>query len=298
MSLSSIKIKIRKLLPASIFDFGLSVWRSSIQKMLFLFERIRLRSFSQQQIVQLSYQGIAFPIKIDPVNGFIDEFIYLHGVYEDFILSLILNYLPKDGVFLDIGTNIGQHALFAAKYLNGQGHVYAFEPVPHLFKQFTDSLKIGEFKNITAYDFALGNVESEGKIYTNKENAGKSSLVNAEQPDQVLSVGIKKLDDVISTDTKVDMIKIDVEGYEYEVLSGGKDLIFNSKPVIILEFSPSFYKFKNSDISAKLLDFLLPLYNIIDIDDGNNAVKNKDEFLEDFIDRNRKQTNLLCLPIK
>lgn len=296
MSLTSAKIRIRKILPLSIFNAGLFVWRNSVQKILQLIGKIKLLGFKAESTVTLRHHDAEFKIIINPHNGFIDEYIYLNGVYEDYILNIIAEYLPENGVLFDVGANIGQHSLFAAAFLKNQGQVYGFEPVPALFQQFSKSVELNSFDNIKLYNIACGNASSSGQIHLNYANAGQASLIELDQTEEVVSVQVIKLDDLFPDLNELSFIKIDVEGYEYEVLLGTKELISRTKPVILLEFSPIIYNKTDPGVSEKILDFLMNQYDLTDIDDGGYLIKNKQEYMTSFIARNRPQSNILCLP--
>lgn len=296
MSLTSIKIKVKKFLPNLVFDLGLSIWRGTAQRILLFIEAIKLRRFIGKEVAELNYKNVSFKMEINSENGFIDRYIYLHGVYEDYILEVIAKYLPRNGVFFDLGANIGQHSLFAAAYMSGSGHVYAFEPLKKVFYQFQRSIELNNFNNISPYNYACGSIAKEQFLFTNNANMGQSSFVNVQTGADKVGVKVERLDDNFNSIQKIDLMKIDVEGFEYEVLLGAKELIHKTKPVIILEFSPYFYKKIDALISEKILDFLLPIYSLVDIDDGNKIIKNKEQYLENFTKRNRAQANILCLP--
>lgn len=296
MSLSSIKITVRKYLPAFIFDAGLSVWRATVQKLLLWHNSRQSESFTKSQIVNLTYQDSKFKIIIDPDNGFIDQYIYTHGIYEDYILDLIATHLPQNGVFFDIGANIGHHSLFAAAHLENKGTVYAFEPVPNLYAQFRKSAELNKFSNIQIYNYACGNSENIQSIAVNNKNLGQSSLIEMESAQKSISIQVKKLDDVFPNIPVINVMKIDVEGFEYEVLLGASNVIAKTKPAIILEYSPCLYDTFDSAVSTNILDYLFVHYKIIDIDDGGNEVHNTEDYVKEFYTRNRTQTNLLCLP--
>lgn len=296
MTLTAVKIKVRKLLPTVLFDASLWFWRNTVQVVLRFLDSIRLLSFKSEQVLDLEHDQIKFKLVINPKNGFIDEYIFLHGIYEDYILDRIAKYLPHNGVFFDVGSNIGQHAIFAAAKLNDTGEVYAFEPVPGLFDQVQKSISVNKFKNIAAQNYACGNDNTTGTIRTNFQNAGQSSLLPIDKQDASTTVEIVKLDDKFKDLTRLDLMKIDVEGFEYEVLLGARKIIEQFRPVILLEFSPIMYNKAGNNNSEKILDFLLEHYTIIDIDDGDQNISSKQEYIKDFNNRERQQTNMLCTP--
>ena len=110
------------------------------------------------------------------------------------------------------------------------------------------------------------------------------------------SIQIKRLDDEFGAGARVDFIKIDVEGFESQVIDGAKSLISAQKPVLVIEFS-----FGTPDSSLLhhrrlILQYLLSIYNIFDIEGGDKPILDTETFDSVFSNNERKQANLLCLP--
>ena len=133
------------------------------------------------------------------------------GAHEGEILDLILNFAPK-----------GRHC--------------AFEPIPVLYKQ----LKKKYTQKVEIFPFALSAENGKATFQYVKNAPAYSGLRRRSykvNPDiEEIDVDIKKLDDLIPSDRKIDLMKIDVEGAEYGVLKGAERLIKKHKPYIIFEF--------------------------------------------------------------
>lgn len=132
---------------------------------------------------------------------------------------------PGEGdTVIDIGAYYGDSAIWWAKKFKAK--VIAFEPLPDAFKELIQNLRLNRVENrVTVHNLALG---SGDKITGGK---GKGTMFNYTNQDQTLET--KKLDDFKFD--KVDIIKIDVEGFEYEVLKGAVNTIKKFCPKIILE---------------------------------------------------------------
>lgn len=130
----------------------------------------------------------------------------------------------KDDTVIDIGAYYGDSAIWWAKKFKVK--VIAFEPLPGAFKELTQNLKLNHVEDrVTAYNLALGSGE---KI---TGGMGKGTMFNYTDREQTLET--KRLDDFKFE--KVNIIKIDVEGFEYEVLKGAVNTIKRFHPKIILE---------------------------------------------------------------
>jgi FkbM family methyltransferase len=216
--------------------------------------------------------GLSFWILLQPTkNGCVDELIIKNGSWETGLDAMIKKYLKKEGTFVDIGANIGYHSLFVASYLSSTGKVLSFEPIQSLGDQFKKSIAKNNFTNVTVFDVALGDHEATVAMHLRKENMGESSIgayegLGLNDSSSTQMVEVKTLDGVLGQ-TSVDVIKIDVEGYELEALKGAVNILTNSHPVIFMEFSPMFYEFDRPGKSDELREYLESLgYSFYDMD--------------------------------
>ncbi|MEN9852173.1 MAG: hypothetical protein RI996_116 [Candidatus Parcubacteria bacterium] len=240
-----LKQTLRKYLPKQFF-----VFLSILFVVVFLknknIQRIKkYASFTEKQFIPVKISDTSFEILIDPDNGGVDFEIYADGVYEPEILHVIKSLLERknNSVFLDVGANIGQHSLFASRFAQ---KVFAFEPIPKLFTQFTDSIYKNKFYNIFLCRIALGDRSMTSHIHTNNQNMGASSLVSHTGDTQGVFVQIERFDDISEQlgIHSVDVVKMDVEGFEYESLQGMQKMITKCHPSFVFEFSPHLYSTK------------------------------------------------------
>lgn len=295
---STIKYSIKKVVPTFVFTIILFLWQKLLLGAVEFLDTIRLRNFAETKLVTLHQGSHHFKLYISPRNGFIDNYIFLYGVYESFMLDIITEYLQEGMTYIDIGANIGQHSMYAGTLVGKQGSVYAFEPIPHVYEQLVASAKANHYEHIIhARNIALGEKVSTETLYISKKNIGGSSLVNQEEGTEEIHVSVKNGDTELTSIPSIDMIKIDVEGYEYEVLSGIEQSLFKHKPIILLEFSGYFYEQQHNNSGAKILSLLKKVgYSIYDIEDNMKEITNNQHFLHLF-KKERKQTNLLCKAI-
>src|SRR5262245_20242477 len=115
----------------------------------------KLEALEEETTGRFSFGSNTFPIILSRTNGLIDEEIYWKGVYEEEVLEVIKDVLKDGDTYVDIGTNIGEHALFAA-HLLPHGKVLAFEPIKRIFDQCTKSIVLNRLRNVTLYNLACG----------------------------------------------------------------------------------------------------------------------------------------------
>ncbi len=149
----------------------------------------------------------------------------------------------KNGVFVDIGANVGFYSLLAALFFD---RVYAFEPTPSTYKRLMGNISDSEKSNIVPYSYALSDQNGTMKLYENPTNLGGNSFNGFSEEFKKKSlrsewfsydVPVKKYDDVVkeSRIEQIDLIKIDVEGHESQVLKGSLESIEKFKPLLFIE---------------------------------------------------------------
>jgi FkbM family methyltransferase len=291
---STLKYSLKKILPNALFSCILFLWRTVFLHVVEKTDLIRLKKFTQEQVILLQHQDVSFLLLASPKNGFIDKHIFLYGVYEPFMLDLIRQILKKGMTFIDIGANIGQHSIYAARIVGEQGNVHSFEPIPHLAKQIEKSVALNRLSSIvTIHNYALGEKKTEEELYVSK-NIGGSSLVNDDDTLEKITVHVKAGDNELAHLETIHLIKIDVEGYEYEVLRGIEKTLTNHKPDILIEFSGAFYESQKNNHGPLLLTLLRKHgYTLYDIEDSMTVVKDDTLFYNSLVTK-RNQTNLLC----
>lgn len=295
---SKIKYSLQRILPKALFRLVLKLWQKIFVNIINILDTFRLRKFKTYQSIKTSHAGHDFSLFISPQNGFIDKHIFLYGTYEPHILDVIATYLKPGGIFVDVGANIGQHSMFAASIVGNKGRVYSFEPIPYIYKQLIESVKINHFESIIeAYPFALGSENKTESLYVETNNVGGSSIVGPHgDANKKIEVEIKRGDDTLALLPKIMLVKIDVEGYEFEVLSGMEKTLRQHLPVIVLEFSGQLYLQKGNNEGDKIISLLQSIgYDLYDIEDYMKKIVSKMVFLNEF-NSSKAQCDLLCTP--
>ncbi len=261
--------------------------RSSIFPLYIKIRNKNVSKFKSKYIKEIEFENIKYKLVLNSDNGFVDQEIFWKGVYEEEVMSvlkeqidLLLNKDKIDGkevVFLDIGCNIGQELIFATAIDQNRVKAIGFEPLSYLCRQIEESIKINNFKNAKVYNLALGDQDKELLINIPEINIGGSSIVRDESNTEggirretiiVRNAGQFILENKIEN---IKIIKIDVEGYEYEVLSGLHEggILNRDRPIIILEYSPFFYKGMYFDRGEKILTLIKDLNYEMNIIDGS-----------------------------
>lgn len=187
-----------------------------------------------------SYKIDGIFLDLNPTSLY-DQYL-LQGIgLNPHLPSIMEEKLDHDTIFLDIGANIGFFSIIAEKKFGAQ--VFAFEPSPREFKRFKKNLISNDCKRIVSYNCALGNVNDESFLQTaDYSNHGMNRIVPCGTKNSV-RVKVKKLDSLIKTLDleKIGLCKIDVEGFELEVLEGMSNIITKLETCkFIVEISPTY----------------------------------------------------------
>ncbi|HXM98815.1 MAG TPA: FkbM family methyltransferase [Candidatus Dormibacteraeota bacterium] len=161
-------------------------------------------------------------------SSYISNAIYWGGHHSTHIADFLASYLRPEMTFADVGANIGEITLMAAKRLV-KGRVLAFEPMPDTFAQLARNVELNRFKTVALFNHGLFNQDDSLSLYVKEDrpfgmvNEGVPSLFSTGVDQKALAVRLRKFDDVaVECDLKrLDVMKIDVEGAEMMVLRGG-----------------------------------------------------------------------------
>ncbi len=184
-----------------------------------------------------------FDLLVDAtVDKGLEKKIFDNGVYEEGALTVIGKCLRKGDIFVDVGSNIGLMSLLSSRIVCEGGEVYSFEPQPNTFAILKTNIEINKADNIFGYNIALGSVRGSATIYNSHNgNRGAASFIKStESCSKGVNVSIQTLDDFISEKniSNIRMIKIDVEGWELEVLKGAQNILGSPEaPIICIEYS-------------------------------------------------------------
>lgn len=202
-----------------------------------------LRFFAAPESMQgrtktINYFGQTYECDL---GSFVDWMICFYGAYELGVLEVLRQaaHLAGSGaVFLDIGANVGTHSLYMSRYA---AQVHAFEPWALARDRLNASLAVNNIKNIHVHPFGLGDDEAELPFFApDSANLGTGSFcqgVNVNKPQA--SLRIRRGDDTLAQLglTRIDVIKIDTEGFEIKVLNGLRDTLWRHAPVLVVEIA-------------------------------------------------------------
>lgn len=207
---------------------------------------------------QLSAENEALVAKVEEFTSrfgrsitFNGQSIVLHGrqgdpYYENIAFepndafSQAVKCLSSDAVILDIGANIGATAV--ASSLIGAKVIYAFEPNPEAFLYLEKNIAANNAASVEPHNLAVGAKEGKLSFFADQNSSSAGHLVTGDTLGRhsMSEVKVTTIDKFSknSNISRIDFIKIDVEGFEIDVLAGAKETISELKPSALVEFNP------------------------------------------------------------
>lgn len=185
------------------------------------------------------------------INGFnirlpIRYFRYYEDGYERDTFKYFDQIIKPTDTILDIGAHIGLFSVFFSKKLSDKGKVICFEPTPGTYQILKRTAELNDLKNCKVVNAAIA--DKSGSLtfnLTSKDGEGSNanSLVQTERTVNVTEVKVFSIDDYRRTEKlKIDILKIDVEGYELNALIGAQETFITDKPSGILALHPESIK--------------------------------------------------------
>jgi FkbM family methyltransferase len=149
------------------------------------------------------------------------------GMREPLASEAIKRYLKKGDTILEIGANIGYYVLLDSKYIGDEGKIFAVEPEEENFKYLQKNVKINGLKNVKLYNTAISGCENEIKINIYEEgNLNSAFEIPNKKKKNTIKIGAISLENFIQKEkASPDFIRMDIEGYESEVLLNSKKIL-------------------------------------------------------------------------
>jgi FkbM family methyltransferase len=229
------------------------------------------------------------------IKEFLKTYLKPHLIRSGILLTRNMRYdrqawlimkriLRKDDSCVDVGCHKGELMDWMLQ-LSPEGKHAGFEPIPSLFSNL--QAKYGQ--RVKLYNCALGKEQGEANFQVVKDTPAYSGLKKrkylVENPEiEEVHVKVETLDNLFAQQPSLKLLKVDVEGGEFDVLSGGKDLILRCRPFVLFEFGLGSAEFYGSGPEL-MYDLLQEVkLNVFCLGDflSNNKPLSKDQFKQHF----------------
>jgi FkbM family methyltransferase len=196
---------------------------------------------------------------VDPVSH-LGDLLIREGRYEPDMEATLRRYLRPGGVFADVGANEGYFSVLAGQIVGPAGRVIAVEPQARLRPVIEENARLNGLQNVTLENVAVSDADGTAELYLAPDlNTGSSGLARQNRyavPTQpVRTTTLAKLLSAAGIGP-VDLMKMDIEGFEFEAILGSKDLFRDgSVRAFALELHPSVIRGRGHD-ADELVRFL------------------------------------------
>jgi FkbM family methyltransferase len=207
--------------------------------------------------------GITFDL--DLAEG-IDFSIYLGGMFERNTARALTRLVKPSALVLDVGANIGAHTLRLARLVGPQGRVLAFEPTEFAFRKLRRNLALNPALASQVDAFHCFLTESDDAIvpdaiYSSWPLVGGTNLHAKHLGHEMLTEAAqaRSIDGVLGqySGGAVQLVKLDVDGFECQVLRGARTLLREVRPIFVMELAPYVLEERGTSL-GELLSFFVP----------------------------------------
>jgi FkbM family methyltransferase len=207
------------------------------------------------QYVAFKFYYVLNRVGIFKFDVFDQAFIKLYFIYKRNIesdnLDFLKSFIKKNITVIDVGANIGYFSIEISKYLDSSSKIIAIEPSPVNFLRMQKVVKKKRPEPSTILVLAgLSEENGWGSLEIDPSNPANHKLT--EEVDAAKLVELQTLDGITENLENVALIKIDVQGHELAVLMGGKRLLREQSPALLIEIDNR----TNTNLGEKIWDYL------------------------------------------
>lgn len=186
------------------------------------------------------------------LRDYIQRSIYL-GVFEPWESTAIRAYLKPGMTFVDVGANVGYYTLMGASSVGSGGQVIAFEPSPYAFGRLHETIERNRISQVQLVSAGLGEESGELRLFMPNQKGNHTPTMVPNGGGYPVRVPVLRLDDYL-TESRievVDLMKIDVEGFEPNVIRGATRYLERGKiRAILCEFNEAWLEANNSSVQS------------------------------------------------
>lgn len=204
---------------------------------------------------EIEYEGLILRL---PEHDDIYRSIKTSGSYEPYVTRHLFSTVREGDVFMDVGANLGVLSLPVARRVGSRGKVLAFEPSQRNAHFLIKNAILNHLQNVQVFPIGLSDKNGVTLSYVALHTSNKT-LIDAsiaDLQDGMEAIAVVKLDTFLAETQRVDVVKIDVEGFEYKVLRGAVETITRWRPKMYIEYSDAFQRSSSGVHGRDLLTLL------------------------------------------
>lgn len=209
--------------------------------------------FSKHIVTTEVFDGVQMKLNLDDL---LQQHIFTYGYYEKDATEMWKHCIKGAKNVVDIGANVGYYSIITAKYGPKDVQIYSFEPMTRTNQRAWENIKLNAFNNIHLQKLAVSDTTKKETIAMGESaNWGGSKIVHDAVSDKVHSEQIETvtLDAFVAEHNiqQIDVVKMDIEGYEPFALKGMQASLAKFKPIVFIEIEEvllSKFNYKAEDV--------------------------------------------------
>lgn len=184
--------------------------------------------------------------------SYVEWELFFSGYYEKWVITLMKRLVNLGDVGMDVGANIGTHALIMGKLVGNRGKVFAFDPNPESQRRLKENIDLNKFSNVRVLTFALSEKSGKMNLWAAGDkmlDRGTASLYDLPKLTKSVSeVQVKNMDEFVQSEnlSRLNFIKIDTRGSDLPIIRGAAFSIDKFRPYIIFEYNKENWEHSNS----------------------------------------------------
>lgn len=214
-----------------------------------------LRSLNRSDIWHANVSLNGFQFRSPSLDRLASLWLHKLGLLGKEELAFLSQVVRPGMTIVDVGANQGIYTLFLSR-LAAPAIIFAFEPEPFLYQQLLENVRINDVMNVVCQKLAIAEENKSFILRPGPLNSGDNRIVITEDArSEDILVKATTLDDLFP-DERIDLIKIDVQGFELHALEGARALLHRSEEIILLlEYCP-YGLYQSGSSASRLLAFL------------------------------------------
>ncbi len=195
------------------------------------------------------------------------------GAYEPLTRRTLSSLLGPGMTFVDIGAHVGLFAVPASQWVSPEGQVFAFEPHPGNRSLLEENIAANDCPGVTVIPSAVSDQVGSVSLHVSAFNTGDHQLFGTHRGRRTVEVQCTTLDDFFQSGTRINIIKMDVQGAEGAAFRGMRRVLADNPSIVIIwELSPSQLRSAGDDAAAVLQWLVDAGFDLSLIDDASDAV--------------------------
>lgn len=200
----------------------------------------------------LPKQALNLKLYLNPNDQGISAELAIEGIHEPLLTESLDSLICEGMTVVDVGSNLGYFALLESRLVGPTGKVFAIEPFPFSFSLLLQNIEANRASNIIPMNLAISDYQGKAALYISDQANWNSLLPRNHGFVSSIKVEVTTVDELLKYEPRIDVIRMDIEGYECKAIYGMKNILNRHKSLLIVELHANFtplddvFRFLNS----------------------------------------------------